>query len=147
MTEANCMCNCGMTELHDIRQPPKTILLDVGGYILDRDFADYGPKKRWYFVDGKGWGYHETSSPERMPLKDRNGFAYVIFTDNQSLMYGRRLANYLRRQKLGKVITTPTRINTNSGHRIQAWTWVVDRRALTKWMIKNDKTYSKTYAC
>lgn len=47
--------------------------------------------------------------------------------------YGKKLAEYIEKEKLGIVFASDVRRNPNSGHNIQVWVWGVDHKALVKW--------------
>lgn len=64
-----------------------------------------------------------------------------MFSDAVEFKHGERLARYIRRHKLGKVVSGPTVTNINdfAHHEIKAWFWVPDRDAVQKWRNKYTK--------
>jgi hypothetical protein len=70
-------------------------------------------------------------------------YGHHVFTDThyqQNL--GPRLARYLKRCNLGKVINTKYAYNQNSGNKVMVWVWTVDKPRLVKWFKRRGKNYS-----
>lgn len=91
-------------------------------------------------LGGGGDDYDEDSA--KLP---RN-FRYAIFSQagigrGQGARYGTNLAAYITRNKLGKVISTGTSINPNSGNLLKVFVWTVDHKALEKWAEKQGYEY------
>ena len=55
----------------------------------------------------------------------KDTFTFVLFSDNDDLGNGRKLAAYIRRNKLGTLLETTPRHNRNhpDGPKIRVWTW------------------------
>ena len=66
--------------------------------------------------------------------EDGSMYPFYVFADiedtNYTDHYGRNLANYIKKNKLGDVVATQKRVNPNSGNRIQSWLWTVNKRNL-----------------
>lgn len=63
----------------------------------------------------------------------RGELGFVLFTDNLVSTHGSRLAQYLKRKKLGNVIQTAPKKNPKSGRQVQCWIWDIDWKALRAW--------------
>jgi len=59
--------------------------------------------------------------------------AFVLFTGVTRERYGQRFCEYIRRNRVGTVIQTRSRINPNSCHKIKAWIWSINLPALERW--------------
>lgn len=64
-------------------------------------------------------------------------FGAVIITDRITTGKGLSTVKFIRKYKLGKVVSTPEFYNPNSGNKIQAWMWIVDHQKLDKFIITN----------
>ena len=81
-------------------------------------------------------------------------FIQVIFSDNidpgttatKRVSGGIRLANFIEKNKLGKIMVTRPRINPNSGHNIQTWIWSVNWKNMKEYASDNPATVPKTRA-
>lgn len=63
--------------------------------------------------------------------------AFVLFSDTARRGKGRRLAAYIKKNKLGTITATAQKINRNSGNKIQVWVWSIDYKALDRWEKNN----------
>jgi len=64
-------------------------------------------------------------------------------TDHQA-KYGSKFARFIKKEKLGKVVTLPKKPNSlnHPDHIVQMWLWSPDVEALRKWYAKNkDKDF------
>jgi hypothetical protein len=59
----------------------------------------------------------------------------VVFSDNTKHHLGRTLVTAIRKNKLGKVVSSAKAPNPNMGGQtvIQAWVWAPDRAAFAEW--------------
>jgi hypothetical protein len=55
-----------------------------------------------------------------------------IFTQAGRGTYGDRLADHIRKHKLGKVVVVPTFRNPNTGNSIKLFVWIIDLRRMRK---------------
>lgn len=102
-------------------------------------------------------GVYEISSiarpPENVVLSVYEGYGdeeynLFVFHDVTSYGNGTKLKNFIRKHKLGKVLTSPSSHNPNTGRYVTVWTWVVNWSNLHKLMrektlVKNGVRYSK----
>jgi hypothetical protein len=72
-------------------------------------------------------------------LSDKSSFfpAHFLFSDIVDKEGGTAFANYIRRNKLGKVVQSPIAINPNSNHKIRVWIFTPDKKAIRKWYKKH----------
>lgn len=67
-----------------------------------------------------------------------NGYSVFIFSD--AIQYGgSRIAEYIRKHKLGDLTESPEYRNSNSGNYIRVWIWYPNRQALKKLHPKPEK--------
>jgi len=59
-------------------------------------------------------------------------YAMLIFSDVVG-DGGGNLADYIKKKKLGKIITTPSVENPNTGNDIELFCWIMDTDACEKW--------------
>jgi hypothetical protein len=95
--------NCGMEILHDLAEDPSW------------DIAEF----RDHYLDCRD--------------EDRGISGIVAFTDTVDRGYGKALAEYIEKHKLGEVTRHGPVENPNSGNEIEAWYWTVDHKALRAW--------------
>lgn len=62
---------------------------------------------------------------------DGHAPAYYIFSDTGNANYGRKLANYIQRNKLGTTITTRVKRNPNTNNKVTVWLWSINRQRTT----------------
>ena len=107
------MTCCGIKEICDLAEhaTPLEAMQSFGNECLEGDMTNYR-----YAV------FSQANHPER-PLRN---------------CYGVNFAAYIRRHRLGSVVTTRGKdlINPNSGHLLRAWIWTVDWSAVSKWWSK-----------
>lgn len=65
---------------------------------------------------------------------------FYLFSGVVKEKYGENFKKYILKNKLGKIIETPTRINPNSDNRIKAWVWSVNNKEIKRWAKENKKT-------
>jgi len=96
MTVATAKISCGVRELTGLSRPPKELINQV--------------------MKAKG-------SPAMF-----EDFIHVVFSDrvDNTNQYGTKLANRIKKEKLGTLLVTHPRKNPNSGHEIQTWLWSVN---------------------
>ena len=63
--------------------------------------------------------------------------AFLTFTDLTRRKYGKNLQAYIKKHRLGSVISTQGRRNPNSGNTIKHYTWTPNFTAMKKWYAKN----------
>ena len=56
---------------------------------------------------------------------------------------GTRVVDYIKKNKLGRVVGTHGKVNPNSGNEIKAWLWEVNEKALREWFFANGKEGTK----
>lgn len=71
--------------------------------------------------------------------------AHYVFSDNTKRKCGEALRDYIRKHKLGSVVSSDRAKNVNSGNTIQTFIWVVNKEAMVDWFIaeynkRNNKT-------
>lgn len=59
------------------------------------------------------------------------------FTDASTRGYGRKLAAYIRKHRLGVLAASPVCINPRHNSRVQGWFWKINRARLRAWANKN----------
>jgi len=72
---------------------------------------------------------------------DENKYRHVVFSDNGNKISGKKLEKEIKKQKLGSIISTVSKINPNSGNSIKAWIWTIDHKALNKYWSKHKTEY------
>lgn len=65
--------------------------------------------------------------------------SHAVFTEVQNGTYGKNLAAYIRKHKLGTVIGSRISTNPNSGNRLKGYIWTINKRALSAWHKKHSK--------
>lgn len=70
--------------------------------------------------------------------------AFYIFTDIQKMIWGTALASYIRKENLGIIRTSVSRVNPNSGNTLKIWIWHVNHTALKSWAKKHN-SYHESY--
>jgi hypothetical protein len=68
---------------------------------------------------------------------DHTKTAFVVFTDVAPYEYGVSLAAYIRKRKLGTVVTMIPKKNPNSGNRLKVWLWSIDQKKWAAWKRAN----------
>lgn len=69
-------------------------------------------------------------------------FRYAIFSDiGPKHTRGNPLASYIRRHKLGKVVSTNWNVNPNSDNPLKVWVWTLDGKMLKKWWMEHGEDY------
>lgn len=64
--------------------------------------------------------------------------AYLTFTDAiYNSNGGKRLAQYIKDNKLGTLVSPRERKNPNTGNTIKIWVWSPNERNLKAWYVKN----------
>lgn len=58
---------------------------------------------------------------------------FMIFTDITRRKNGKNFAAFIRKNELGIVMKSRSRVNGNSGNPITIWVWDINDRALNKW--------------
>ena len=61
--------------------------------------------------------------------------AFFMFTSIG--IYGWKFASYIKKNGLGVVRKSVSRINPNSGSKLRVWMWAVNRSAMRKWYRHN----------
>lgn len=61
-------------------------------------------------------------------------FAHVIFSDHIKCARGDALERYIRKYKLGPVLSTKREKNRNSGNLVKAWIWTPDLPAFKEYV-------------
>lgn len=87
-------------------------------------------------------GLYELYDIQRPPVQSLVGayqdmskdFEMVIFHDAVRYGRGKKLCDFIRRHKLGKVTASKIVFNPNSDNNIQMWTWYVNWPALETFM-------------
>lgn len=59
--------------------------------------------------------------------------AFILFTDTVVSRRGGRLAEYIKKNKLGSLVHTRAKRNPNSDNRIMAWIWSPHESKLKAW--------------
>jgi hypothetical protein len=99
--------SCGVYQLFDLYSTPESILHEV--------------------ISGNIYDGGEFSFP-----------AFYVFSDNfEADKEGTKLAAYIERHKLGRVIASRKRVNGNTHNLIQVWIWSPNERSLRKWARKH----------
>lgn len=66
---------------------------------------------------------------------------HILFTDvkenSRNKVNGEKLHKFILENKLGTVVKTPPRINTNSNNKLICYLWTINRRNLIAWHKKN----------
>ncbi len=97
---------CGARVLHELDKNPKDNVSEV--------------KERF---EGGGWN-------------DADRCAFVVFSDRSGRgRSGPALAAFIKRHKLGTVVSTRSKKNPNSGNMITIWVWGVDAAALKRFKV------------
>ena len=111
----NTTC-CGTCELHDLADGPLASLAILAAWQegLIKNFSDEGN------VIYRG-----------------NFKPIVLFTDRTTFRNGTSLADYIRRHRLGEVVTTTPVRNPNSGAKVQGWLWRINRQRWNTWVRKH----------
>jgi hypothetical protein len=78
---------------------------------------------------GLGRGNNNEIFPSRHNL--------YVFTDASSRGYGRALAAYIRKHRLGVLAASPICLNPRHNSRVQGWFWRINRARLKAWANKN----------
>lgn len=87
-------------------------------------------------------GIQSTTPKEAVLAVCRNWFdddeqgAYILFTTVEG-SNGRKLAQYIRDNKLGEVNKQRPAVNANTGNMLTFWVWRVDKRVLESFWKKN----------
>jgi len=105
MIEIEGMCCCGVREISGI--------CGIKSKEVIKDFCEivYG-------------GYSEDP---------RLDFSFVIFTDINRQSYGDNLTKFIKKFKLGEVISTKSKLNPNSGNMLKVYVWWVNDKNLREW--------------
>ena len=111
---------CGMREVHDLRlyPNPAEAIKEFGKHTYGEDHSlPYTQARR-----------HDWRNAYRYANRR---FRYAIFTQaTKRATYGKTLAAYIKKYKLGEVITTGFNINPNTRRSVGVWIWTVDHDAL-----------------
>ena len=64
---------------------------------------------------------------------------FILFTEvkEKGEDRGEKLARYIKENKLGSVVKTPTRINPNSDNKLHCFIWTINKKNLKEWIKKN----------
>lgn len=81
--------------------------------------------------DDNDWGYHLPKAVSDIK------FGMVIFSDSTRRGNGKKLAAFIEKKGLGKIIPSDTLVNPNTKRSIQMWIWQLNRTALIKWFKEN----------
>lgn len=120
---------CGIAELDGIRaHNPKEVIRGVAismireleGYEEDKEYM----KRNYGHVQGFDYSEAEYQCP------------HVFFTDIKDCKYGKALASYIKKNKLGTVVSTVSRVNIRSGNQLRMWVWTLNKKALKEWYKK-----------
>ena len=66
--------------------------------------------------------------------------AYILFSDvADNYDGGPALAKLIRKHDLGTLSSPPSKVNPNSGNRLRAWLWGVNKRKLVAFVRKLDR--------
>lgn len=60
--------------------------------------------------------------------------AFYMFADNTESTNGTKLAAYITKHKLGKLIKTPAVFNPQSQHMLEVWLWELDQEAINDYV-------------
>lgn len=63
--------------------------------------------------------------------------AFILFTDPPKFRRGNALSVFIKRNKLGSVVATVSKLNPNSGNKLKAYLWNWDKKALRAYWKKN----------
>ena len=64
--------------------------------------------------------------------------AFIIFTDHKQQTYGKALAKYIKKHKLGKIHVTRSKRNPNTDNMIRVWVWDFNKKNWFKWAKKQN---------
>lgn len=79
-----------------------------------------------------------TSTPTQIvrAVKRHHRAAFVVFSDNVQNGHGVKLAEYIKKKELGKVVETSNIVNRRTGRVIQMWVWERFKPATKKQLAK-----------
>ena len=84
-----------------------------------------------------------------MSISKHEGCAHVVFsvTSRECVKHkkGIGLANYIRRHKLGKVVSTEPAANPNHRGTLKAWLWTPNKKTFAAWQASMRKRYPAKY--
>lgn len=84
-----------------------------------------------------------------MTYAQDGGGAHVVFsvTSSQTPKHykGERLVSYIRRNKLGKVVSTAPAKNPNHDGTLKAWLWTPDKKILKTWQKRMEERFPTRY--
>ena len=66
-----------------------------------------------------------------------NQSAFYIFSDIGDKKIGNSLAKYIKKNKLGLITKSPSRINPNSGNSLKVWIWTLNKQNLRNYWNKH----------
>lgn len=72
-------------------------------------------------------------------------YAFVVFTDRVNSKRGQKLANYIVKNNLGRIVESRAKINPNTSNKIKVWIWDIDNINLKRWYKKNEDFKDKNY--
>lgn len=67
--------------------------------------------------------------------------AFLIFSDIDRKIAGKKLSKFITKNKLGKITSSPIRTNPNSHNSLQMWIWAINKSNLKKYYNKHYKQY------
>lgn len=91
------------------------------------------------YVIGAMHQYLFFTNGKEVSWRNRRVFAY--FTDNRDKKFGNALEKYIKKESLGAIIKTQTRINPNSKNPLKVWVWTLNHDNIKKWYLKNKGKY------
>lgn len=88
---------------------------------------------------------HDDDDPLKSVMSvDPHDQAFIIFSSVKELVggyeVGNRLARFIEKNKLGKVLSSNPAVNPNSKNHVKAFVWTINKAALTKFQTKIRKT-------
>lgn len=123
--DLNC---CGVHELVGIgRQSPEKFLEELVGENIRHTTG--GKSRHFDWLLGT---YSDRETPLKVTYSPRCAF-YIFTQAGRRAAYGKRLRDYIHSQKLGTVVTSPTKVNPNSKNPVTVFTWAFDLKRLIKW--------------
>jgi hypothetical protein len=109
--------------------------LSIKGFKASVGDTKKGPKPQpptttWYWGDigheqnRRDWDryYREIEKWEDRVAFER-GYTYIFSDAYDGNCQGNKIAAYIRKHKLGRIISTGRGVNPNSGNRIETWIW------------------------
>lgn len=70
-------------------------------------------------------------------FEDEKQCAFYMFSDINYKIAAKNLVKFIKKNKLGLITKSPSRVNPNSGNSLTIWLWTINKRNLKLYWKKN----------